>query len=392
MRKTPIKEKLAGSIRQELLDAGHAPGTRLPSEKDYAARFSVSHLTVRAALDILEKEGLLKRKPGSGTYLKCLPGQNGKSPVSDDRLVAVVMRTEGHFFSDLHHYISLALQQHGLIALSIPLKDNNNDWKAFNEQLQAVRRRGCRRIILERYASFWLPPLCNELGLYENSDKLWDRIVWVGIEQTLPDFIRGKLVCTDYEDLLRQAIKIFKAAGRKRVSFLTRPSTSQNFPDIDWYPVNNFCRIMTEESLGAGIMVNAQGEDREKNIAGLVELFKSPNRPDALLSTLDFRAVMALEAAGIAGLKVPEDLAIIGDYDTPWSHAHNLSSFSRNPAELARHIAELVNCDKKAYNASPRLVLVNPSFVGRGSTTPETTVTLRKELRHKPGHELRKKI
>ncbi|MEI6425241.1 MAG: GntR family transcriptional regulator [Lentisphaerota bacterium] len=378
MRKTPIKEKLAGSIRKELLDAGHAPGTRLPSEKDYAGRFNVSHLTVRAALDILEKEGLLKRKPGSGTFLKCLPGQNGKRPVSDDRLVAVAMRTEGHFFSDLHHYISLALQQHGLITLSIPLKDYDNDWKAFNEQLQSVRRRGCRRIMLEKNAALWKPPLCNELGLHEGSDELWDRIVWIGIQQTLPDFIRGKLVCTDYEDLLIQAIKIFKAAGRKRVSFLTRPPIPhENFPDLEWYPINSFCRIMTEEGMGAGIMVNIQGDEREKNIAELVELFKSPNRPNALMSTQDFRAVMALEAAGIAGLKVPEELAIIGDLDTPWSHAHNLSSFSRNPSELARHIADLVKCDKKAYDASPRFILVNPAFVGRRSCTAKPIKTSR---------------
>lgn len=60
-----IEEELAGRIDV----AAGAPGERLPTERELAAGFGVSRMTVRQALARLEQRGLVVRRPGVGTFV-----------------------------------------------------------------------------------------------------------------------------------------------------------------------------------------------------------------------------------------------------------------------------------------------------------------------------------
>lgn len=52
-----------------LIGAGLRVGAAIPSERELCARFGVSRMTVRQAVDALVVEGLLERVQGSGTYV-----------------------------------------------------------------------------------------------------------------------------------------------------------------------------------------------------------------------------------------------------------------------------------------------------------------------------------
>jgi DNA-binding FadR family transcriptional regulator len=52
------------------ISAGHmVPGARLPNERDLARRLNTSRTAVRSALAMMERQGLIHRKVGSGTFL-----------------------------------------------------------------------------------------------------------------------------------------------------------------------------------------------------------------------------------------------------------------------------------------------------------------------------------
>ncbi|HEX9904884.1 MAG TPA: FCD domain-containing protein [Propylenella sp.] len=52
------------------INAGRmVPGARLPNERDLARRLKTSRTAVRAALAMMERQGLIRRRVGSGTFL-----------------------------------------------------------------------------------------------------------------------------------------------------------------------------------------------------------------------------------------------------------------------------------------------------------------------------------
>ncbi len=59
---------MAKSLREELRHE-YIVGGRLPSEPDLAAQYGVSRGTVRQALAVLEREGVIIRRQGAGTYV-----------------------------------------------------------------------------------------------------------------------------------------------------------------------------------------------------------------------------------------------------------------------------------------------------------------------------------
>ncbi len=68
-------------LRERIVGGALPPGTRLPGEPDLAGQHGVSRVTVRRALDGLEREGLIRRQPGAGTFVTGADG--AKTIVAD---------------------------------------------------------------------------------------------------------------------------------------------------------------------------------------------------------------------------------------------------------------------------------------------------------------------
>ncbi|MBX6342257.1 MAG: GntR family transcriptional regulator [Thermomicrobiaceae bacterium] len=65
----PLYQQIAATLRREIAGGVFRHGQRLPSEDALCARFGVSRITVRAALDQLADEGLVWRQRGKGTFV-----------------------------------------------------------------------------------------------------------------------------------------------------------------------------------------------------------------------------------------------------------------------------------------------------------------------------------
>lgn len=71
MRQIPLHVRIEQALRARLDST--APGDALPSEPTLAAEFGVARMTVRAALNTLEADGLINRIPGRGTFARQRP-------------------------------------------------------------------------------------------------------------------------------------------------------------------------------------------------------------------------------------------------------------------------------------------------------------------------------
>lgn len=65
----PLYQQIVDEIKYEIDSGLYGPGDRLPTEQELSARFSVSRLTVRRAMDELCDGGYLIRRQGSGTFV-----------------------------------------------------------------------------------------------------------------------------------------------------------------------------------------------------------------------------------------------------------------------------------------------------------------------------------
>lgn len=65
----PLYAQIKDALRTRILDGTYAPHSQMPSEHELCAMFGVSRITVRQALGDLQKEGLLFKLHGKGTFV-----------------------------------------------------------------------------------------------------------------------------------------------------------------------------------------------------------------------------------------------------------------------------------------------------------------------------------
>ena len=65
----PLHARIKNTLRARILDGSAAPLSQLPSESELGAAFGASRITVRQALGDLEKERVIFKVPGKGSFV-----------------------------------------------------------------------------------------------------------------------------------------------------------------------------------------------------------------------------------------------------------------------------------------------------------------------------------
>lgn len=87
--KTPIYRQLYEQIASEVLSGALSPGTPLPPIRTVSKELGVSMITVRGAWEMLERDGYLLTRAGSGCFVAPLNDAHRRDRV-DERLSAAV--------------------------------------------------------------------------------------------------------------------------------------------------------------------------------------------------------------------------------------------------------------------------------------------------------------
>jgi GntR family transcriptional regulator len=65
----PRYHRIAHSLREQIASGALEPGERLDNQRSLAAQFGVTLMTLRQALSVLERDGLIARRHGLGTFV-----------------------------------------------------------------------------------------------------------------------------------------------------------------------------------------------------------------------------------------------------------------------------------------------------------------------------------
>ncbi len=71
----PLFQQVKESIRRQILDGTYGPHQKLPSERQMIEAFSVSRITIRQALSQLQRDGLIFKINGKGTFVSAPKAQ-----------------------------------------------------------------------------------------------------------------------------------------------------------------------------------------------------------------------------------------------------------------------------------------------------------------------------
>ena len=160
------------------------------------------------------------------------------------------------------------------------------------------------------------------------------------------------------------------AIGRKRIAHIGGQNTS---PSID--REIGFANVLAIHKLRVpdGYVVRNERIEEGGDTIGfqaMRHLLNLRTKPDAVFCYNDLTAIGAIEAVLQAGLRVPEDVAVIGCGNFRYSPYLRipLSSVDQNTAELGRLAGEMALELSLQSGTVPRSVVLKPSLVVRQST------------------------
>jgi len=90
--KTPIYRQLYEQIASQVLSGALAPGTPLPPIRTVSKELGVSMITVRGAWDMLERDGYLVTRTGSGCFVAPISAQT-RDQKRTEKLTALLDET-----------------------------------------------------------------------------------------------------------------------------------------------------------------------------------------------------------------------------------------------------------------------------------------------------------
>ena len=67
--RSPRYQQIAETLREQIRGGEFAPGASLPNQRKLAQSFGVTLMTLRQALELLEREHLIVRRHGLGTFV-----------------------------------------------------------------------------------------------------------------------------------------------------------------------------------------------------------------------------------------------------------------------------------------------------------------------------------
>jgi len=213
---------------------------------------------------------------------------------------------------------------------------------------------------------------------FGEEEPVLDQLVHRGVPIVLAEFKledpKASTIVLDYSTGFHAAIRHLAGLGHRAIGFLAGPYSLHSAITRE----NDFRAAMQTAELPIQKKWIIECDHTLKGgVAGFEQLRKLGSRPTAIVCSNDMTAIGVLRAAYMAGLRVPQDLSVVGldDVDFAEYTLPPLTTIRLSRVELARAAFEAlrVQAEDPGNPKMQREFLVSTSLVVRGSTAPPTT-------------------
>lgn len=106
-------EEIIDWIKEQIENKELVPGDKIYSENDLSLRFKVSRQTARHALTVMEENGMLERRRGSGTYVRQERIPEKAERIKTKRIALVITYVDEYIFPGIVKAIEKTLSKEG---------------------------------------------------------------------------------------------------------------------------------------------------------------------------------------------------------------------------------------------------------------------------------------
>jgi DNA-binding LacI/PurR family transcriptional regulator len=292
-------DRLKEHLVNEMMAGRLKPGQALPSERRLVESLGVARMTVCQVMASLESDGLVRRVQGKGTFVEEDVRQKLKR--GQDIFALVVIETHSGFYPSLLRGFDAAAAevQHRTIVCST---DDN------------VERQGdiVLQLLDQKVGGVAINPTSQRPTPAYQIRQLQEHGIPVVFLHRRVEGIAAPLLAIPFREVGHRAGRALLEHGHQHVAYFTTQPT----------PMSRQSEEGFQEALqagGNGVSVEwVHVEDdtvklqEESACAALQRLFGSPNPPTAIFASFDSLAEIIYLRLAQMGLRVPEDVSLLG--------------------------------------------------------------------------------
>lgn len=360
-------EQMVDILKKAIENRTFPEGGRITSEHALSAQYGISRNTVREAISSLVQQGYLTRTQGKGTFVT---SRHPKTAGTADSY-AIFLHAHSHVFEAETRVLVRAFQRAGALPIVFDTGEATTE-RHTGEILTRLLDQGVAGMVIEESV---LPQLQK---MAEKEGRTLPPLALVNYG-AVNEPLKTQCVFSDFEYGTRMGTRHLLGLGHRRILFVIHRFKYAT-PDLDLETVKGlygdvvrgFAGAMKEAGQAggkayffAGSEFSRDGDDRER----LKALLAGPDRPDAVFAFGDYRAKHVIDIAAEIGLRVPEDLAVMGYWNTPWAEMTRvpLTSVSINEDAIASQAAARLLEARKKGTWGPECVIIKPQLVVRQS-------------------------
>ncbi|MCL5409064.1 MAG: substrate-binding domain-containing protein [Candidatus Omnitrophica bacterium] len=334
--KRPAKYLVVKNILKEsLLNGEYTSGEKFPSQNELAKKFGVVPNTIREAVSVLVNDGLLTRHHGKGTFV------TSPTPrLTTKEIVGLIMPTTGHLYESFSKRIIHGLTDHNYFCIV-----NNHHWGNRNsiKKIKDLIDRSPAILIIQGISKFPFNFLDNYPG----------KVIFLNNFESEKKLSRARYVLSDYFAGGRTVAEYFISLGHEKIIFYTHPISPGQRGHLNL--IKGAKTAFKEKNLSEENFIIITDENKIPNV------LETEEKPMAVFCDGDFRAKLTYETAKRLNLRIPEDVSVIGYFNTPWCEIFqpNLTSVSIREEEMADYVIEEIigkNTNKEII-LQPKLII-----------------------------------